>query len=143
MKLSITPYTEEWTPAVRAMNQRLKDGGSTWGFYAQHTPSWLPRRDGDDQSVWQEYYVVADEATVRGGFVLKPQKFYHNGVAQWAASWQGPVSEGLVDKRMAMVGMLCLRDMQQKQPLLFCWGGSDKLLQLLDALGWSRAGTPL
>lgn len=143
MSLKIVPYTDDLVPAVRAMNGRLREGGETWGFFRNSTPSWLPRSDDPAQTVWQEYYLVTADDAVHGGFVLKPQKYLCDGVETWIASWQGPVSEGLVNPKLAAVAMLCLRDMAQKQPHLFAWGGSDKLLQLLDAFGWPRIGTPL
>ena len=143
MSLKIVPYTDDLVPAVRAMNERLKEGGETWGFYRNSLPYWVPRGDDPSQTVWQECYLVRSEDKVHGGFVLKPQQFFMEGTETWMATWQGPVSEGLVDPKLAAVAMLCLRDMGQKQPQLFTWGGSPKLLQLLDAFGWSRTGTAL
>ncbi len=143
MSLKIVPYTDDLVPAVRAMNDRLQAGGESWGFFRNAIPSWLPRDESAAQTVWQEYYVARTDDAVHGGFVLKPQKYFQNGAETWMASWQGPVSEGLVNPKLAAVAMLCLRDMAQRQPLLFAWGGSEKLLKLLDAFGWPRTGTPL
>ena len=143
MSLEIVPYTDDLVPAVRAMNDRLNAGGETWGFYRNSLPSWVPKSQNPAATVWQEYYLVRAGDLVHGGFVLKPQQFFCDGTETWMASWQGPVSEGLVNPKLASVAMLALRDMSQKQPVLFAWGGSPKLLKLLDAFGWPRTGTPL
>src|SRR4051812_25031888 len=100
MAMQIVPYGEEHEPLVRAFNQRLHEAGSTWEFYDQHVPGWVPRDATRDQSVWREYYVaVQDGPTARGAYCLKPQAFVVDGQERTLANWQGPVSEGEVNNR--------------------------------------------
>lgn len=143
MKSTIEPYRPEHVPAVRALNARLASGGSAWSFYDSPDPQWLGGNFADS-GVSRSYHLAIDEAGhVHGGFVKKRQMFRLGGEEIELLTWQGPVSEGLIDKRHARIGMQCLLALRDTNPLLFGWGGSDRLNQLLDAFGWIRWGTPL
>jgi hypothetical protein len=143
VKTSIATYRPEHVPAVRELNDRLTRGGSHWQFYDDPVPQWLPR-DEPDCSVWREFAVVLDEEEqARGGLVVKPQRFRLGMADIDLLTWQGPVSEALVDRRFGKVGMQCLMYLRDRNPLLFGWGGSDQLNRLLEAFGWTRWETPL
>ena len=120
MGLSIEPFLPEYVEAVRAFNRRLEAKGSTFRFPDTPVPTWLPPQDGIP--VHQEYYLVRDQDAVRGGYILKPQAFWVNGSVRMIADYRLPVSEGIVDPRHAIVGMLTLKDALKKQPLLFGLG---------------------
>jgi hypothetical protein len=59
--------------------------------------------------------------------------------------WQGPVSEGVIDRRYNMLGLRTIRDMVKRRPLLYSWGhGEDeaRMVQMLRTMGWPLLGTP-
>lgn len=144
MPTQIVPHAPEWREAVQDFNRRLREGGSTWDFYADPVPEWIPPRPG--QNVWREYYVaVEDGQAVRGCFALKPQDWLIDGKVQVVTDWQGPFSEGEVDTRHAMLGLRMMRDMLKKRPLLYSWGhgGDDQpVVQMLRKMNWQLHATP-
>jgi hypothetical protein len=145
LSIEIVRHAARWKTAVEAFNARMQAGGSPWGQYVEHEDSWLPERPG--APVWRELYLaVEDGAQVRGGFVLKPQACWLRGEMRTFCDYQGPVSEGLIDRRHSVVAIRLLRDMLKRQPLLYSWGhgGSDQLvLKVLKSLGFWIHPTPI
>lgn len=142
MALSILAYAAEHEPLVREFNGRMGAHGTTWGFYDQATPGWLPQ--GSSPNAWRDFFLALDETpAVRGAYCLKHQLFLARGEPTWAASIQGPVSEGLVDQKFGTVALHLIRDMQQRQARLFAWGASEKLLGVLKRMKWVEVQTPL
>jgi len=146
MTIQIVPHEPGWKDAVDAFNRRMQAAGSPWGFYVDSIPTWIPKRS-EAQASWREYWlVVEDGKTVRGGFALKPQKWLVRGQEQLVTDWQGPFTEGAIDKKYAALGMRLVRDMLKKRPLLFSWGhGADDtpIIQMVKALGWLVMPTPV
>jgi len=141
MGVAIVPHAPERAGHVAELNRRLSAAGSTWRFYESHIPDWLPRRPG--QKVWREYHLaVEDGGTVRGGYCLKPQEFLVHGESCVVGSWQGPVSEGIADRRYNALGLVMIQDMLRKQPALFSWGATEPLPRILRSLCWLVVGTP-
>ncbi len=141
MKTRVTPYAEAHVPAVKAMNARLKAGGSGWAFYDSATPGWL----GGESGIAERRYVLAvdGEGGVHGGLILKTQLWQLGGAELPLLTWQGPVSEGLIDKAHAGVATKFLMHLRDQQLPLFGWGGSDQLNPLLAAMGWAYYPTAL
>ncbi|GAB4197802.1 MAG: hypothetical protein OHK0013_06280 [Sandaracinaceae bacterium] len=146
MPIQIVPHAHEWKDKVDAFNRRMQAAGSQWGFYVDPEPTWIPKRR-EGQPSWREYWLcVEDGETVRGGYALKPQKWLLRGREALVTDWQGPFTEGAIDKRYAALGMRLVRDMLKKYPLLFSWGhGADDapILQMVKALGWLVLPTPV
>lgn len=144
MSIRIVPHSQELRAAVEAFNQRMRAGGSTWGFWVNPEPEWIPKRPG--QNVWREYYVAVDEQqAVRGGFALKPQYWRILGETKLVTDWQGPVSEGSVDPRHASLAIRLIRDMLGKRPALYSWGhgGNEQpVVQILRKMNWLIHETP-
>lgn len=144
MAIRIVPHAPEHEPAVRAFNERMRAGGSQWGFYVDPVPTWMP--PGPGERVWREYHLaVDDDGAVRGAFALKPQPWLVRGVEHVVADWQGPFSEGVVDTKYAALGLRLIREMQKRQPLLYSWGhgGDDQpVVQMLQRMGWLIHPTP-
>jgi hypothetical protein len=46
MATVIRPYTEDWVPAVKAFNRRLREGGAALSFPDSHVPKRLPKISG-------------------------------------------------------------------------------------------------
>ena len=117
MPIEVLAYESSHEPLVNALNERLEAGGSDWKFYQHAAPKWAP--PGLSPHVGREYFVALDDSqAVRGGYCLKRQSFVVQGQLVQAASIQGPVSEGLVDARYAMLGMRMVRDMEQREARL-------------------------
>ncbi|MEM7005954.1 MAG: hypothetical protein AAF498_08730 [Pseudomonadota bacterium] len=142
MPLEIVPYGREHEGMVQRFNDRMAAAGSRWRFYDSHRVDWVSKDGVADASVWRDYYVaVEDGAEVRGGYCLKHQKFRLFGENVWLASWQGPVSEGLVDRRYSRVAVMFFMHMERLQSNLYVWGGSEKLLGFLKNAEWHLTGT--
>lgn len=145
MAIAIQPYTEDKISAVQAFNQRLAAGGVAPEFHfpASSLPHWLPKLNG--RRIYQEYYLAVDGQSVRGGFILKFQDFAL-GRDRWPVVYYHlPVSEGIVNKAYASVGVLMLRSALKMQPYLYAlgMGGFDRPLPtMLKAMGWSLSEVP-
>jgi hypothetical protein len=144
MAIQIVPHSAERRSAVLGFNERMREGGSPWSFYADPDPDWIPKRPG--QSVWREYYLaVEDDREVRGAYALKPQHWLVNGEQHVVTDWQGPFSEGAVDPKHSTLGLRLIRDMLKKRPFLYSWGhgGDDQpVVQMLRKMNWLLHGTP-
>jgi hypothetical protein len=145
MPISIQPYTEDKIAAVRAFNARLAAGGIAPEFhFPEHpVPHWLPKKD--DRHIYQEYFLAIDDEFVRGGFILKYQEFLLGGKTQVLAYYHLPVSEGIVNRKFAGIGVHMLRSAMKMQPTLFAlgMGGFDRPLPtMLKALRWEMAMVP-
>jgi hypothetical protein len=139
MSLGILPYAPEAIPAVRAFNQRLAAGGAAADheqFPESPDPGWMPGL---------ELFLAVEEGSVRGGYMLRRQNFSVAGATVTAAHYRLPVSEGLVNRAYAMLGLRLVRDALAREPRLYAMGmaGWDKPLpQMLKRLGWSMAAIP-
>lgn len=144
MAIKVVPYTKDHVPAVVAFNQRMIEGETGWGWYEWAEDEWLPPHEG--ASVWREFHVAVDDADeVRGAYALKPQKWWIRGDTKIVSDWQGPVSEGLLSRHYATLGLRLIRDMLKKYPLLYSWGhggNESAMLQLLVSLKWLIHDTP-
>jgi hypothetical protein len=145
MAISIQPYTAEHISAVVAFNQRLAAGGiaAEFHFPESNIPYWLPKEDG--RRIYQEYYLALEGRDVRGAFILKFQDFVFGQEALPIVYYHLPVSEGIVNKSYASVGVLMLRSALKMHPRLFAlgMGGFDRPLPtMLKATGWSLAAVP-
>lgn len=141
--LRIVPHAERWRGAVEALNARMEphDG---WGFFPDPVPAWLAPEAGSE--LYREYFVaVTDAGEARGGYVLKHERVAIGGRIEAAACVQGPYSEGQTDRRFAWVVFALIRDMVERQPLLFGWGlegSKDRIVRLFGAAGWRSHATP-
>lgn len=144
MAIEVVPYRPEHVPAVLAFNDRMHGGGTHWGWYGSPVDDWLPPRDG--AKTWREHWLaVEDGATVRGAYALKPHEWRIRGEPQWVVDWQGPVTEGIVDRRFNTLGLRLLREMLRRHPMLYSWGHGgleQPMLQMLEKLGWHLHKTP-
>ena len=143
MALTIVPYLAEHEAAVAAFNERARTHGAPFGLSKSPVAGWLPKRDG--APVHREFFLALDGAEVRGGFTLRRQEFWLRGERVLAANYQGPLSEGLWDRRYMMAGVQMLRAALRDQPLLYAlgMGGLEQPLpKLLASSGWALAPVP-
>ncbi len=144
MAIAIQPYSADLIPAVKGFNQRLVAGGVAPEFHfpENNIPHWLPKLEG--RRIHQEYYLAVDGDCVRGGFILKYQDFFFHGKPQPVVYYHLPISEGIVNKAYAGVGVHMLRSALKLQPMLFAlgMGGFDRPLpqMLKDLCVKLRAG---
>jgi hypothetical protein len=139
--LVIKPFTEDLISAVKEFNARLRSGGAPpeVRFPENVVPRWLPKKQGS--GVFQEIFLAVDDNTVRGGYLIKHQEFAFGDRTLPAGFFRWMVSEGVVDRRFAWVGVQMLREAQRTQPLLHGWA-TDPLLRILQLLGWSICPVP-
>lgn len=130
-------------PAVAAMNARLRAAGSSWAFYEAPVSAWLPA-DGLGPPE-RRHRLLLDPASgqVHGGYVLRCEDALLDGERIRLGNVQGPVSEGLVDRRYALAGPLMLRDSLREAPLQIGWGTSARKVELLVRAGWAATRVPL
>ena len=137
MAIRIQPYNPAWSQAVKAFNLRV--GPANAPFQLPETPatSWLPRVGG--RKPYQEIFLAVEGRCVRGAYTFKRQEFSIGGRILEVGMCRMPISEGIVDKRYAMVGVRLVNDAIQRQPLLYALGiGSlDAVVtRLILAMGW-------
>jgi hypothetical protein len=144
MAIEVVPYSAEWVSAVLAFNDRMHAGGTHWGWYGSPVDEWLPIREG--RKTWREHWLaIEDGATVRGAYALKPHEWRVRGEPQWVVDWQGPVTEGIVDRRYNTLGLRLIREMLRQHPMLYSWGHGgleQPMLLMLEKLGWRLHSTP-
>ncbi len=143
MTQKIVSYEASHIRMVQDFNARMAAAGSDWAFYETNVPDWIPHDSARSQNVWREYFVVIEnDAEVRGGYCLKPQKFLLRGADIWISNFQGPVSEGLVNPRYSLLALSFMAHMQRLQPRLYAWAASERMIALLQTLRWRIFWTP-
>lgn len=142
MRICVEPYTESFVPAMKSFNARLAARG-------------VPYQLGEDPGPWdcqsprpiihRSHFVAVEDGEVRGGFMLQHQPFWVGGALRDVGNYQTPVSEGVLDRKYACVGMLLLKHAMRESPLLFGAGGGgfdQPLPRLLKAMGWALRKVP-
>jgi hypothetical protein len=138
MSLEIVAYTQEMVAAVREFNQRLLAGGALADQQFPETPDpgWMPG---------MELFLAVEGRMVRGGYILRRQSFSVGSDTLAAAHYRLPLSEGIVNRAYAMLGLRMVRDALSREPRLYAlgMGGWDKPLPaMLKRLGWSMCAVP-
>lgn len=144
MAIKIIPHSAEYSAEVAQFNERMRAGGSKWGFYVDPVPDWIARTPS--AKTWREYHLaVENEATVRGGYALKPQQWLVHGEEAWLTDWQGPFTEAAIDVKYSPLMLRLFRHMQKEHPLLFSLGhgGTEEpIVDLLRKMNWELWGIP-
>jgi len=92
-----------------------------------------------------ELFLAVEDSRVRGGYILRRQIFSVGGVTIPAAHYRLPLSEGIVNRSYAMLGLRMVRDALAREPRLYAMGmgGRDKPLpRMLQRLGWTMDAVP-
>ncbi|HTS66831.1 MAG TPA: hypothetical protein VMH28_32630 [Candidatus Acidoferrales bacterium] len=132
--IRVVPYTDEWVDAVRAFNKRVAASGQE--LPETPRPGWMP---------CMELFLAVEDEVVRGGYILRHQRYWVKGQETEAAHYRLPLSEGTVNRRYAALGLHLVRDALKREPRLYCSGmsGWDKPLPLmLRRLGWRMCEVP-
>jgi hypothetical protein len=138
MAIRIAPYTRESVQAVREFNLRLKNGGAPADQQFPETPDpgWLPD---------MHLFLALEDASVRGGYILRRQRFFVSRETICADHYRLPLSEGVVDRAHASLALRLVRDALVRQPRLYAlgMGGWDNpLAQMLKRLKWRMCEVP-
>ena len=144
MAIEIQPYAPGREAAVKAFNQRLRDGGNPVFRLPENCHStWLPPAAGE--TLHEEFLLANDGEFVRGGYVLKHQMFWMNGTLTSVGYVYSPISEGTVNPQFGKVGLQLMLHAVKRQPLLYCLGMGgleNPLPKLLKALSWKLCAVP-
>jgi hypothetical protein len=146
LAITIQPYRQEHEAAVGEFNARLTESQSNPHliFSESAIPRWLPPTN--DSPVWNEYYLALESGSVRGAYGLKQEMIFVRGKGlQRVACYHHPLSEGIINRSYASVGVLLTRDALARQPFLYAlgMGGVDRpIAQMLKALGFSLTTIP-
>jgi hypothetical protein len=143
MGIALSPFAEVHVEAVKALNERLRAGGAPLAFPETHVSPTLPRIDG--REIYDEYFLAVEGDDVRGAYILKRQPFFIGGEVVSLAQYRLPVSEGLIDKRYASVGVQMYLDAVRREPRMYTiglGGYEEALSQLLVKAGWSTWTVP-
>lgn len=138
MGLRVVFYQATHEPAVRAFNARLRAVDALLFGLPELAPA--PNPNTPAPGIEFRHFVVVDDAgEVRGGYFIRTQPFYIRGQVHGVGHYNAPLSEGIIDRRYAVVGAMMLAHALGEQPLLFAMGmGSlDRPLpRMLRAMGW-------
>lgn len=143
MAASIHELCADDADAVRQFNARLAHGGVSFAFPAEPVELMPAGTTGD--APYQTAYVLADGSAVHGGYILKPERIFAGSAWVAAGNYQLPLSEGIIDRKYALVGLQLLKDALAREPRLYClgMGGTARPLpQLLSRLGWAVSEVP-
>ncbi len=149
MSVQIVPYVAGHEAEVRRFNARLAAAHIDPRLYSlrfpeSHVPALPPNPGG--KGPFQQQFLALDEAgVVRGGYILKHQWFVLGGRECRIADFQLPISEGIVDRRFAVVALKLLEDALARQPLLFGlgMGGYEvPVARFVQAAGWKTETVP-
>jgi hypothetical protein len=138
------PFTPDLTPAVAEFNARLLAGGADPEllFPENPAPEAWPKESG---RLLEERFVMVEEGSVHGGFILRHQDFWLGGTVASIAHFRLPVSEGIVNRKWVGVGIQMARQALHEQPLLFALGMGGRqrpLPRLLEAMHWKLWEVP-
>jgi hypothetical protein len=93
-----------------------------------------------------ERYVGIDaKGEVRGGYLLRWQSLWLRGTRLLGAAVGYPVSEGVIDKRYTMVGVIVLRDAIKRCEFLYSLGAGGRtgnVFRVAQHLGWRIEDVP-
>jgi hypothetical protein len=138
------PFTPDLTPAVAEFNTRLLAGGADPELLFPENP--VPERPPNQPGrLFEERFLMVEEGSVHGGFILNHQNYWLGETVASIAHFRLPLSEGIVNRKFAGVGMQMVRHALREQPRLFAlgMGGRQRALpRLLEAMHWKLWEVP-
>jgi hypothetical protein len=143
MPTMIREILPEDADSIGKFNSRLQAAGVSFTFPVS-SADLMQLRPGLD-APFQLAYVLSDGTAVRGGYILKSEQIFVDGQNLSVGNYQLPLSEGIVDRRYAMVGVQLIKDALGRQPRLYCLGMGNTarpLPRLLSKLGWTVSTVP-
>lgn len=142
MTLQIRKYRPGDADLISAFNARL---GPNTEFRLPIDPDALGMPAALNRRMYHDLFVAEDNGIVRGGYALKHEHAFAESVDDEIGNFQIPLSEGIVDRRFAAVGIRLLQDAIARQPRLYCLGMgslSRPLPRMLSRFGWAVETVP-
>ena len=142
--LQFVPLTHNLVQACDEFNERLRQGG----FVGSPFNCSANRDCGEGPPAPMEFesYVGVDaDGQVRGGYHLRWQFLWLRGERLLGASWAYPISEGIIDKQYAMVGVSVLRDAAKRCEYLYVLGAGGRngdVFRVAQHAGWEIEDVP-
>lgn len=143
MAIEIIPYREDLVEPVRAFNGRLRMHGCDYQFPDRHLSARLPKLAG--RVPYEEGFLAVETGTVRGGYLIKRERFWVNGEPRSVGQLRLPLSEGIVDRTYLKVGPQLFQDAMRREPALYglgIGGMAEPLLRMMKAFGWQAQLVP-
>jgi hypothetical protein len=143
MPTAIREMLPDDAESILQFNSRLEKAGVTFTFPVVSTE--LMQRTSGVDAPFQSAFVMSDGVAVRGGYILKHEEVFFEVKNLPIGNYQLPLSEGIVDRKYAMVGVQLIKDAIGRQPRLYCLGMGNMarpLPRLLSKLGWSVSAVP-
>jgi hypothetical protein len=128
---------------IREFNSRLEKAGVTFAFPVGSAD--LMQEDPGVDAPYQAAFVLSDGSAIRGGYILKSEQAFVGEQNFSVGNYQLPLSEGIVDRKYAMIGVQLIRDALGRQSRLYCLGMGNTarpLPRLLSKLGWTVSQVP-
>jgi len=139
MAMELVTLSERELAAAREFNARMRAANAPSNFIAEEltpNPNVLLRRTE---------FVAWDGAAVRGGMAQVEYPAWLNGSAVTAMNFQAHVSEGVIDKKYALVGALLVQYTRRRAAIAFGVGMGDlqnPITQMLKSAAWRLQTVP-
>ncbi len=136
--MKIVEFQDIHNDEVKDFNYRLKKAGVNYQYPLIASSDVLSI--DKDIEIYTKHYIVLDvNNVVRGGYILKYQRFslYKKNIT--SVVFQLPLSEGLINKKYNDVSLMIFKDAFSRSDKLFAvgLGGLDKNFpKILRAFGW-------
>lgn len=144
MAIVCEPFESRHLNGVRRFNERLRAAGVEPAFLIglDELSTLAPR----SSPVSTERILAVDGDEVRGGYLVQWRDFLVAGEVRRLGNYQTPVSEGIVNKQFASVGLVLLKYALRASPYWYTvgMGGLERPLpRILKSLQWHLQLVPL
>lgn len=133
-----------YLPAIRRFNARMRAGGVEELFMIEE-PAQVSPVD-ESAPIWSERILaIDDQGEVRGSYIVQWRDYWVDGAVRRLGNYQTPLSEGIIDKKYAAIGVLLTRHALASNPDWYTvgMGGLDRPLpRMLKTLGWQLEAVP-
>jgi hypothetical protein len=136
MKVDFTPLTASLIPACRDFNERLRLRGALPFPLPEQV---FPTSDGISQDSAMHFIAVDEHGVVRGGVLLSEMHGWLKGEPVRVINIQSPLSEGIVERAYAGVGLQMLKFINERGPYSYAvgmGGRQNPFPRFLKAAGW-------
>jgi len=142
--IQFVPLTRHLVQASEEFNERLRQGGVADEYFSSRPNH--DRGEAPPAPMEAERYVGVDaDGRVRGAYILRWQFLWLRGERFLGACYGHPVSEGIIDKQYAMMGVSVLRDALKRCGYLHMLGASGRngsVFRVAQHAGWQIEDVP-